>query len=282
MRHCDFLVQWRIFYSQHIPSLHQRYNLTMLTSRNQNVVQNQNGWKFHLAQGGSDEYRCAQVDDYSSLARSRFLWQEPTTLTLRCRVSENSLPGTWGFGFWNDPFPSYLGTSSFALGLGGRLPALPNCAWFFYASPENYLSFQSETCRALPGNGFLAQTFSAPRIPSALLTPGALGLPFFVAKPISRWLRANVAAKLISEDAKRLEVDATQWHIYRLQWGQNRVGFAIDEETVFITETSPQGPLGLVIWIDNQFAAWRPDGTLGAGTLPNPPAWMEVDDMKVG
>lgn len=244
----------------------------MLQARNKNSVQTPHGWMFHLPEGDPLAYRYAQVDDYSPLARSRFLWREQATLNLRCRVSDNSLPGTWGFGFWNDPF-------SFALGLGGmgrRLPALPNCAWFFYASPENYLSFTDN----LPGNGFLAQTFSAPRIPSGLLAPGLLGLPLLMVRPTSRWLRANVAAKLISEDARRLDVDATQWHEYRIQWGKNRVEFAIDEEIVFITDTSPQGPLGLVLWIDNQFAAWRPDGTLGVGTLANPPAWMEVSGIS--
>jgi hypothetical protein len=245
----------------------------MLKSRNQNSLATDNGWKFQLAEGGSSAYRYAQVDDYSVLARDRFLWREPSTLTLRCRVSNNALPGTWGFGFWNDPF-------SFALGLGGmghRLPALPNCAWFFYASPENYLSFAN----GLPGNGFLAQTFSAPRIPSILLAPGLFGIPLLLIKPISKWLRANMAGKLISEDAKRLELDATQWHAYRLQWGKNRVEFSIDGETVFSTGVSPQGPLGLVIWIDNQFAAWKPDGSLGAGTLPNPPAWMEIEQLEI-
>lgn len=240
----------------------------MLKARNKNAIQTETGWMFQLPKGGPAAYRYAQVDDYSSLARSHFLWREPAGLNLRCRVSKHSLPGTWGVGFWNDPF-------SFALGLGGmgrRLPVLPNCAWFFYASPENYLSFTD----SLPGNGFLAQTFSAPRIPSGLLALGLFGLPLLLAKPISRWLRANLAAKLIREDAKRLEVDVTQWHEYRIRWRRERVEFVIDEKTVFLTANSPQGPLGLVIWIDNQFAAWRPDGTLQTGTLANPPAWMEV------
>lgn len=252
----------------------------MLKARNKNAVQAGSGWGFHLPEGGPSAYRCAQVDDYSPLARSRFLWREGAALNLRCRVSGHALPGTWGFGFWNDPFPSFLETSSFALGLGGmgrRLPVLPNCAWFFYASPENHLSFTNH----LPGSGFLAQTFSAPRIPSGLLAPGLFGLPLLLAKPISKWLRANLAAKLIREDAKRLEVDATQWREYRLQWSQNRVEFAIDGETIFVTETSPRGPLGLVLWIDNQFAAWRPDGTLGAGALANPPGWMEVSAISI-
>ncbi len=252
----------------------------MLKPRNQNTVKTEKGWEFHLAEGCSEQYRYAQVDDYSSLARNRFLWREPATLRLRCRVSDNSLPGTWGFGFWNDPFPSRFGAGSLAFGLSGmrrHLPALPNCAWFFYASPENHLSFTD----TLPGSGFLAQTFSAPRIPSGLLAPGIFGIPLLLVQPLSKWLRANLAAKLIREDAKRMTVDTTQWHAYLIQWGKNRVEFAIDEETVFITKTSPQGPLGLVLWIDNQFAAWGPDGMLGAGSLPNRPAWMEISEIRI-
>ena len=154
---------------------------------------------------------------------------------------------------------------------------MPNCAWFFYASQENHLSFSADR----PGNGFLAQTFRAPRIPSVLFAPGLFGLPLLLVKPISKWLRVKLAAKLIREDAKRLEVDATKWTDYRLQWSQNRVEFAIDDEIVFTRATSPQGPLGLVLWIDNQFAAWRPDGSLGAGTLANPPAWMEISGASI-
>jgi len=245
----------------------------MLQSRNANLEATRQGWKFNLPEGGPSAYRYAQVDDYSALARRRFVWREQATLNLRCRLSDNSLPGTWGFGFWNDPF-------SFALGLGGmgkRLPVLPNCAWFFYASPENHLSFATNQ----PASGFLAQTFSAPKIPSLLLTPGLFGIPWLLAKPLSRWLRAKLAAKLISEAAQRLEVDATQWHEYRLQWGRQRVVFAVDSEIVFETEISPKGPLGLVIWIDNQFAAWRPDGSLGMGALANPPAWMEIENLEI-
>jgi hypothetical protein len=261
----------------------------MLRSRNSNTTPTATGWLFNLPKGGPLAYRFSQLDDYSALARDRFLWKTGTTLSLRCRVSEPNLPGTWGFGLWNDPFTVALGLG----GMGQRLPALPNCAWFFYASPENHLSFQPESDSkissqnpmpgdtGLPSSGFLAQAFSAPRIPSLVFAPVLVAAPVLFFKPISKWLRAILAAKLIGEAAQRLDVDPTQWHEYRLQWGKTRVEFAIDGETVFETEISPKGPLGLVIWIDNQFAAWRPDGSLGMGTLPNPPAWMEIECLQV-
>ncbi len=232
----------------------------------------ENGWHLHLAQEGPASYRLAQLDDYATLPRSRFLWREQTTLSLRGRVSDPTLPGTWGFGLWNDPFTLSLGLS----GMARRLPALPNCAWFFYASPHNHLSF----ARHKPASGFLAQTFSAPRLPGWLMAPGALAVPLLFSRPISRILRA-FAGKIIHEDAHRLELDPTQWHTYQLQWGKSRVEFAVDGQSVFETATRPRGPLGLVIWIDNQFAAWHPDGRLGMGTLPNPPAWMEISHLSI-
>jgi hypothetical protein len=242
------------------------------TTHNEKVIRIPNGWRLEIADGGPSAYRLAQLDDYAALARSRFKWREPTTLNLRCRVSEPNLPGTWGFGFWNDPF-----TVSFGLqGMARRLPVLPNTCWFFHASAENHLSFTN----GLPASGFLAQTFSSPRIPSALLAPGIFGIPLLAARRLSNWLRANMAAKLIREDAKRISVDVTEWHEYQLEWRSTGVEFAVDGKTVFITATRPKGPLGLVIWIDNQYAAWRPDGSLGMGALANPPAWMEVQLMS--
>src|SRR5688500_7952228 len=84
------------------------------------------GWRFEIPAGPAGVYRLAQLDDYSALPRGRFPLSAPASLDLRCRVCDSSLPGTWGFGFWNDPF-------AFSLGLQGttpRLPALPNAAWF--------------------------------------------------------------------------------------------------------------------------------------------------------
>jgi hypothetical protein len=46
------------------------------------------------------------------------------------------------------------------------------------------------------------------------------------------------------------------------------------------TSVSPRPPLGLVIWIDNQYAAWHPDGKIGFGVLENTePAWLEIEDL---
>jgi hypothetical protein len=114
-----------------------------------------------------------------------------------------------------------------------------------------------------------------------LLAAGIFAAPLLFIRPVSKWIR-TIAGKLISEDAKILELAPTQWHEYRLRWSPARVEFSVDGNTVFETGVSPKGPLGLVIWIDNQYAAWGPDGTLRMGVLANPhPAWMEISELEV-
>jgi hypothetical protein len=239
------------------------------------------------------------------LPRRAFAWQPPVTLRLRARASDSSLPGTWGFGLWNDPF-------GFAIGFGGtarRLPALPNTAWFFHASPESYLSlqpchFEEQSDEAIPSqaqeiaslsyppgqagkkrprndtpaNGFFAGTFRSPRWPSPLLAPALLALPFLALRPASRLLR-RLAGRLVRQDGNAVNVDVTQWHAYSIRWKANFVIFLVDGAEIFRTPLAPRGPLGLVLWIDNQYAAWRPDGRLGYGTLANPAAWLEFENI---
>ena len=139
-------------------------------------------WRLEIPAGAAGRYRLAQVDDYHRLRRRDFPWRPPLRLSLRARASAPDLPGTWGFGLWNDPF-------SLSMGLGGaaqRFPALPNAAWFFFASPPNYLSFRDD----LPAQGFLAATFQAPAIPAPLL--GA-GCPWPGAGRPARWGQAGAA-----------------------------------------------------------------------------------------
>ncbi len=228
-----------------------------------------------ISAGKANQYRLAQLDDYAQLSRSRFPLRSPLGITLSARTSRNTIPGTWGFGLWNDPF-------GISLGFGGspfRLPALPNAVWFFGASEENYLSFRDaereELAATLPANGFLAQSFRAPRFHPSLILAG-LVLPF------SRRMTRRLLGKIIDEDGIRLSVDATQWHRYKLDWRENGVSFEVDDTIVFESPVSPNAPLGLVIWIDNQFAAFTPEGKFAFGVLKNhEPAWLEVRDIDM-
>lgn len=280
-------------------------------------------YRLSIPAGSPDKYRLAQLDDYAKAPRNQLPWRAPASLSLSARVSKEWLPGTWGFGFWNDPFGLSLGFG----GTGWRLPALPSAAWFFHASKENYLSFGSpraernkvKTKRALQtefpfeasnlgvnrastssgvtnappsaqrevaGNGFLAQVFRSPRF-HPLLLPAGLALPFS-GKTTRRLLGRVIGEDSLDlrenalENAQYTELDLTQWHSYQLDWRESEVAFEVDGVQVFESPVSPRPPLGLVIWIDNQYAAFTPEGKIGFGVLENPePAWLEVKEIDV-
>jgi hypothetical protein len=242
------------------------------------------------------------LDDYNLLARRGFPHRFPLRLSLSARTSSDTLPGTWGFGLWNDPF-------GLLLGFGGkpfRLPALPNAVWFFGASEENYLSFreQGRGDPAPTGNGFMAQSFRSPKFHPLLILAG-LALPFsrkktrrllgqvIVEDGVSLNTRRSPTLTDAQENASYAEtaskpvesegVDPTEWHRYRLEWREKRVSFEVDEVQVFESAVSPHPPLGLVIWIDNQYAAFTPEGRIGFGVLANPePAWLEIKELEAG
>ncbi|MFZ5910791.1 MAG: hypothetical protein ACOYYU_12320 [Chloroflexota bacterium] len=243
------------------------------TTPGANVDAIPDGFCLTIPAGNDRRYRVAQLDDYTNLARGHFPAHPPLTLGLLARASASSLPGTWGFGLWNDPF-------GLSLGFGGnpwRLPALPNAAWFFHASGENHLSFGEK-----PGNGFLAQVFRSPAIPSALLAlAGIPALPLLATRK-SRGILRKLTGRVVREDGVRLGADVTAWHGYRLEWSPMRCAFWVDDALVLESPVSPRPPLGLVIWIDNQYAAFTPEGKIGFGVLANAePAWLEVKNIDV-
>ena len=263
--------------------------LTPRHSPGANVTATENGWRMDVPAGQASAFRLAQLDNYSALPRGRFPSRPPVTLSLRARVSSESHPGTWGFGFWNDPF-------EFSLGVRGRpfrLPALPNAVWFFHASKENWLSFkntgqESESStfgnhpevelrdsEFIPGNGFMAQTFRSPTFDLRLFLTALLF-------PFSRKAARKQLSRIIREDGVRVQADPAEWHLYRLEWSPKRVVCEVDNVRVLETSVSPRPPLGLVLWIDNQFAAFTPEGKIAAGVLANPePAWLEIADFHL-
>jgi hypothetical protein len=230
-------------------------------------------WRLEMPAGLQGHYRLAQLDDYGSRRRGEFPWRAPFFMTLRARASASVIPGTWGFGLWNDPFGMALLSGAETL----RLPVLPNAAWFFFASAPNYLSLRDD----LPAQGGLAATFRSPRWPAALLALGAPALPLLILPPTTRLLR-RLGRRFVQQDALQLQLDPMDWHTYGLFWRDGSVEFLLDGETILQTGVAPLGPLGLVIWVDNQYAALPPDGHLRFGTLPNPEAaWIELADLAL-
>jgi hypothetical protein len=228
-------------------------------------------WRFSCPGGKAGRYRLAQIDDYQALRRSRFPWMPPCHLRLEARASHNHLSGTWGFGFWNDPF-------GMNLGFGGKrlLPAFPDAAWFFFASEPNYLSFRNH----LPAQGALAAVFRSPLVPAWMLAPLGIAAPLLVFRWFSRLAR-RAAASLVQEDSGEIKLDLTEWHTYDLIWDDSGVQFLIDDQLVKQTPLAPRGPLGLVMWLDNQYAAWQPDGRLKYGTLETGARWIEIRNLTI-
>lgn len=230
-------------------------------------------WRMEIPAGAEGAYRLAELDDHLDSARSRYPWRAPVRLELYARISSVGLPGTWGFGFWNNPFSASLGIR----GMAQRLPALPNAAWFFSAGQPNYLAFHDTH----PAQGLLAATFASARVPAFAMAPAILALPLLAFPPAARLIR-RAARLLVRDDAMEVAGDPTLWRNYQVDVEEEQVRFFCNGQEIFTTYVAPRGALGLVIWIDNQYAAFPPSGKLRAGTSPNPePAWLEVDGVQL-
>jgi len=218
----------------------------------------------------SARYTDAQIDDYQGLARRDFLWRPPLQMTVRARFSHPAgvLSGTAGFGFWNDPF----------LMTGWRAPALPRVLWFFYSSPPSNIKLDIDT----PGHGWKAGTMDAIRWPFFALLPTA---PLAVPLMNIGWLYRTfwpIGQRAISVSEALVPVEMTQWHTYRLAWQKETVYFMVNGQTILNCDSSPQGPLGFVMWLDNQYMVVTPWGKFGYGLLDAPgEQWMAVSDLEI-
>ena len=232
-----------------------------------------NSWRLEIPAGPRGKYRLAQLDDYTQRSRRQMHWQAPLSIELSARTSDHANPGTWGFGLWNDPF-------SFSMGFGGgarRFPALPNTIWFFFASARNHLSLYDDQ----PAHGNLAGIFQSPSLPTLALLPGIILLPFLRIPAAARLFR-RLARSLIRQETARFNADLTQWHHYKLVWETGGVRFLLDNSPIFESACAPSTPLGIVMWIDNQFLAWTADGRFDYGYLETvSPAWIEIQDFRI-
>lgn len=219
-------------------------------------------------------YTNAQIDDYQGLPRRHFHWHPPLRLTVRARFSHgednagSGLSGTAGFGFWNDPF----------LMTGLRMPTLPRAIWFFYASPPSNMKLDLNT----PGCGWKAATIDALHPTVLLLAPVApVAMLLMNLRPLYRVLWPPIQRTARIRETK-VNLEMTEWHTYVIQWETQRASFSINERTVMKNAPSPHGPLGFVMWLDNQYMTVTPWGRLGWGLLNAPGRqWMEVERLSI-
>lgn len=228
------------------------------------------GLSFVLSDAVSRSYSDAQIDDYQGLPRRCFPWRPPLRLTVRACFSHpaGQLKGTAGFGFWNDPF----------MMTGARLPTLPRAVWFFYASPPSDMKLDLAT----PGCGWKAATVDALRLPVFLLAPLApLAVALMNLPPLYRRLWPPLQRALRVREAL-LPVEMTDWHTYTLEWSEGATRFFVDGQAVLSDAPSPGGPLGFVMWIDNQMMVATPQGRFRWGLLDTPGRqWMKVSHIEI-
>ncbi len=218
-------------------------------------------------------YTDAQLDDYglpTIKRRADYPWRPDVALRVVARFShgEGGLRGTAGFGFWNAPFgdPTVWGV------------ARPSACWFFYGSAPNDLPLAADG----PGRGWFAATLDASRPSTIPLIPLA---PFvLLANRVGRvrrrlwpWVQQRLGIAFAP-----IVVDMTAWHEYRLDWRREGCTFMIDGRTLLHTPHSPQGPLGFVCWMDNQYMVVTGHGRLGWGTIATPETqWLELNDLQL-
>jgi hypothetical protein len=219
-----------------------------------------------LPHASCDIYSDAQVHDYAGLARRDFPWRAPLAFSIRARLSPH-LQGTAGFGFWNNPLAP----------LGG-VPALPQAAWFLWASPPSAM----ELAQDVAGYGWKAATIDAARPAALAWAPLAPAVLLACRHPALRrriWPRVQQA---LAVDERHLSIDPGVWHTYEIFWFRDRVIFGVDGHRVLVSRSAPRGPLGLVIWNDNQWARVTPSGSFGWGLLDaQAPQSLEWADLRI-
>jgi hypothetical protein len=70
-------------------------------------------------------------------------------------------------------------------------------------------------------------------------------------------------------------------HAYTLTWRAGGATFDVDGATVLDTASSPQGPLGFIAWIDNQYAIVTPQGRFGWGVTPGPAQSLNLERITI-
>lgn len=235
------------------------------------------GFRLERTGSGAPGYANAQIDDYRDLPRRDFPHRPPLRLSLSARFSHPAfraglapgsyLEGTAGFGFWNDPM------------MPGRWPpvAPPSAVWFFYASPPTDAPWLLGT----PGPGWKASTVYAPASRLLSMVPLLPLVPFAGTRAGRRGIWPRLQRRFGCHGVN-LDASLTEWHRYEIGWEREGCSFTVDGTVVACSPHSPPGPLGLVIWLDNQYLVLSRGGRFRWGTLSSHgDQWLEVKEIEV-
>lgn len=205
-------------------------------------------------------YADAQIDDTRGLARKHFKWDPPAHMKVQARATPAAPAGTFGFGFWNDPFTLSLGMK----GAARRLPVPPQAIWYFYASPPNDIKLTKGGL----GSGWKAMSLRSPHLPGLLTLPPAILALGIAQLRLFRRILIRTAQTMIQVSEAQLPHPVNDWHTYEIAWEDSQARFLIDHTEVLIANHPPRGPLGFVAWIDNQYAIASPEGGFRFGVIP--------------
>lgn len=227
----------------------------------------EDGLRLAVAGANGRSYANAQIDDYVGLPRHRFPWRPPLRMTVLARFG-GPIAGTAGFGFWNSPISP----------IGTVLPVLPAAIWFFHAAPPADMPL----ALGVPGHGWKAASIEA-RTPEALAW-APLTLPVLLLNNLP-----GVAQRLWPRVQRALRVSEmllappdTAWHTYVIEWREQRADFLVDGALVHTTDHPPDGPMGFVAWVDNQWLVATPRGRFGWGVHAVPGAqWLDLGRVRI-
>ena len=155
----------------------------------------------------------------------------------------------------------------------------PNVVWFFYASPPSDMAL----VEGVPGRGWKAATLNTGRLPPFVLAPAALAAIVLTRVPgLGRPIMTAARRAVQAHEAPLDNVPLTDWHNYALAWQPGEAVFGVDGVERLRSPAPPRGPLGLVIWIDNQYAIASREGKFRFGLCPAiEEQWLEVEDLRV-
>jgi hypothetical protein len=135
----------------------------------------------------------------------------------------------------------------------------------------------------VPGRGWKAASLKTRRWPGLMFAPAALGAVLLMQVPGLGRPVMNLARRFMTAyEAPLSDVALDAWHDYEIEWRAAEARFRVDGVERLRSPAPPAGPLGFVLWLDNQYAIASESGQFGFGVRPLPEEqWLEVDNLRI-